>query len=174
MPLWKSGAFIADEWQMVADDQPVPDDVSAIVSLKRWREERDALGGRNAPLGLLIGAGSVWTDIAADLPRFPVIAVTIPKYADGRAFSIARLLRERDGYKGEIRAVGDYIIDQMPFMLRVGVDAFAVSNPVVEAALRRGEWPEVKEYLQPALESREVPAGTRPWARQRAPGQSRS
>ena len=54
---------------------------------------------RAAPLGLLIEPGSTWTDIAADLKRFPVIAVTIPKYADGRAFSIARLLRERDGYQ---------------------------------------------------------------------------
>ena len=170
MPLWKNGSFINDAWQVVADDQPVPEDASVIVSLKRWREERAALAGRNAPLGLLIAPGSIWTDIAADLPRFPVIAVTIPKYADGRALSIARLLRERDGYAGEIRAIGDYIIDQMPYMVRVGIDAFVVANPVVEKALARGEWPEVKEYLQPvaADAAREVPAGKRPWARRKA------
>ena len=168
MPLWKNGAFIEDGWQIVADDAPVPDGVAAIVSLKRWRDERAALLGRTAPLGLLIAPGSVWTDIAADLSRFPVIAVTIPKYADGRAFSIARLLRERDGYQGEIRAVGDYIIDQVPLMRRVGIDAFATSNPALIRAFERGEWPEVKEYMQPVAAAREVPAGTRPWARKRA------
>ncbi|MBZ0230392.1 MAG: DUF934 domain-containing protein [Bauldia sp.] len=171
MPLWKDGAFIDDSWAIVADDQPIPADTPAIVGLKRWREEHQSLAGRNAPLGLLITPGSVWTDIAGELPHFPVIAVTIPKYADGRAFSIARLLRERDGYQGEIRAVGDYIIDQVPFMRRVGIDAFQTDDPILIRALERGEWPEVKEYLQPAWAGDgEVPAGTRPWTRRKAPG----
>ena len=169
MPLWKNGAFIDDTWTIVADDAPVPGEGNAIVSLKRWRDERATLSERNAPLGLLVAPGSIWTDIVADLPRFPVVAVTIPKYADGRAFSIARLLRERDGYKGEIRAMGDYIIDQMPYMKRVGIDAFLVTNPIVEAGLKRGLWPEVTDYLQPAVGGSEVPAGTRPWTRKRGP-----
>jgi uncharacterized protein (DUF934 family) len=168
MPLWKDGAFIDDDWTIVPDDQPVPDGGQAIVSLKRWREERAALGLRNAPLGLLIEAGSAWADIVADLPRFPVIAVTIPKYADGRAFSMARLLRERDGYQGEIRAVGTYIIDQVPLMKRIGIDAFQTDDPILIAAFEKGEWPEVPHYLQPALDgSTEVPAGARPWARRK-------
>lgn len=166
MPLWKHGAFVDDAWHVVPDDQPVPDDAPAIVSLGRWRDEREALAGRNAPLGLLIAPGSDWRDVATDLPRFPVIAVTIPKYADGRAFSIARLLRERDGYKGEIRAVGDYIIDQVPLMMRVGIDAFETSDPILNAAFKKGEWPEVPHYLQPALGD-EMPAGPRPWVRRR-------
>ncbi len=173
MPLWKDGAFRQDDWTIIADDQPVPDGGKAIVSLKRWRDERAALAGRNAPLGLLIEGGSVWTDIAGDLARFPVIAVTIPKYADGRASSIARLLRERDGYAGEIRAVGNYIIDQVPFMMRVGIDAFETSDPVLIAAFEKGEWPEVPHYLQPGWPGDgEVPAGTRPWARQKRPASS--
>ena len=166
MPLWKDGTFIDDDWQVVADDAPVPDGAPAIVSLRRWREERGPLAERNAPLGLLLAPGSVWIDIVADLPRFPVIAVTIPKYADGRAFSIARLLRERDGYQGEIRAIGDYIVDQVPFMLRVGITAFQTENPILIRALESGALPEVTNYLQPASDSRpEVPAGTRPWTR---------
>ncbi len=166
MPLWKNGAFIADDWTIVADDEPLPEG-NAIVSLKRWREERETLAAPGAPLGLLIEPGSAWADIATDLKRFPVIAVTIPKYADGRAFSIARLLRERDGYTGEIRAIGSYIIDQVPLMARVGIDAFLTDDPVLIVALSKGEWPEVSHYLQPALGA-EVPAGTRPWARRRA------
>ena len=169
MPLWKNGNFVEDSWKVVADEEPVPESEKVIVSLKRWREERATLSERNAPLGLLIPPGSVWTDIVADLPRFPVIAVTIPKYADGRASSIARLLRERDNYQGEIRVMGDYILDQMPYMRRVGIDAFDVTNPNIVKGLERGDWPEVTDYLQPAYDGgHSVPAGTRPWTRKKA------
>jgi phosphoadenosine phosphosulfate reductase len=168
MPLWRSGAFVEDNWHVAPDGEPVPADAPVVISLKRWREEHDALAARNAPLGLLLEPGSVWTDVVADLPRFSLIVVTIPKYADGRAFSIARLLRERDGYKGEIRAAGAYIIDQVPFMMRVGIDAFETSDPILIAAFEKGEWPEVPHYLQPAWSGDgEVPAGARPWIRQR-------
>ena len=169
MPLWKNRAFVDDPWQMVPDDQALPTDVPAIVSLKRWRAERGALSERNAPLGLLIDPGSDWLDVVPDLARFPLIVVTIPKYADGRAFSIARLLRERDGYKGEIRATGIYIIDQVPFMMRVGIDAFVATDPILIKAFDDGVWPEVPHYLQPAWSGDgEIPAGTRPWIRKRA------
>jgi uncharacterized protein (DUF934 family) len=166
MPLWKDGAFASDDWVIVADGEPLPAQGSAIVCLKRWREERATLIEHAAPLGLLLEPGSAWGDIVDDLKRFPVIVVSIPKYADGRAFSIARLLRERDGYRGEIRALGAYIIDQMPLMRRVGIDAFLTDDPVLIAALSNGEWPEVAHYLQPGLGA-EVPAGTRAWARRR-------
>jgi len=168
MPLWKNGTFVADDWRIVEDDASLDEGGRVVISLKRWRAERDALAGRNAPLGLHIPPGSAWDDVVADLPRFPVIVVSIPKYADGRAFSIARLLRERDGYTGEIRAVGHYIIDQVPLMVRVGIDAFATDDPVLINAFETGEWPEVPHYLQPAFDRGvEVPAGTRPWARRK-------
>jgi phosphoadenosine phosphosulfate reductase len=168
MPVWKSGAFVDDPWQIVADDQPVPADVPVVLSLKRWRDERAALSQRNAPIALQIDPGHDWSDIVPDLPRFPVVVVTIPKYGDGRAFSIARLLRERDGYKGEIRATGNYIIDQVPYMARVGIDAYLTSDPIVIRAFETGVWPEVPHYLQPAFDhGTEVPEGTRPWIRKR-------
>jgi phosphoadenosine phosphosulfate reductase len=169
MSLWKSGGFVQDDWRVVADDAPLPDGEKVVVSLKRWRAERPALATRNLPLGLMIAAGEKWEDVVADLPRFPVIVVTIPKYADGRAFSIARLLRERDGYKGEIRARGEYIIDQVPLMMRVGIDAFETSDPILIRAFETGVWPEVPHYLQPAFdEGKAIPAGTRPWTRKKA------
>jgi len=167
MPLWKNGNFVEDSWRVVEDEEPLPEADQAIVSLARWRAERERLAERNAALGLLIPPGSDWSDIAADLPRFPVIALTVPKFADGRASSIARLLRDRDGYQGEIRVIGDYILDQMPYMRRVGIDAFQVDDPILLKALERGEWPEVTDYLQPTGEG-EVPAGTRPWTRRKA------
>ena len=165
MPLWKNGRFIEDDWRIVEDDQPVPESEKVVVSLKRWREERSALAERNAPLGLLIAPGSIWTDVVSDLPRFPLIVVTIPKYADGRAFSIARLLRERDRYQGEIRVTGVYIVDQIPLMKRVGIDAFQTEDPLVIKGLEQGLWPEVTDYLQPVNAAAEMPAGTRPWTR---------
>ena len=170
MALWKNGKFLEDSWQFVADDAALPDDVPVFVTLKRWRAERDTLAQRNAPLGLVFAPGSVWTDIIDDLPRFPAIVVEIPKYADGRAFSMARLLRDRDGYRGEIRATGIFIIDQVVLMRRVGIDAFQTDNPVLIRAFETGEWPEVPHYLQPAVGDVHAPGETRPWARVKRPG----
>ena len=70
--------------------------------------------------------------------------------------------------RGEIRAVGDYFIDQVPLMTRVGIDAFQTEDPILIRAFEKGEWPEVTDYLQPAIGPKEVPAGTRPWARKRS------
>ena len=169
MALWKDGQFIANEWRLVPKGVPLPHGVKAIVRLDRWKAERAVLSQRAEPLGLLLAPDSDWTEIIADLSRFAVIAVSFPKFADGRAFSIARLLRERDGYDGEIRAIGDYFIDQVPFMKRVGIDAFETDDPVLKNALGNGEWPEVAHYLQPGVTgAAEVPAGTRPWARRTA------
>ena len=107
MPLWKNGAFVDNDWVIVEDDSPIPDDAPAFVGIERWRAEREALAGRNAPIGLILSPGDEWSDVVGDLSRFPAIALRMPKFADGRAFSIARLLRDRDGYAGEIRAVGE-------------------------------------------------------------------
>ena len=166
MALWKDGRFVANEWRLVPEGASLPAGAKVIVDLDRWKAERAVLTRREEPLGLLLAPDSDWADIVADLPRFELIAVSFPKFADGRAFSIARLLRERDRFGGEIRAVGDYFIDQVPFMKRVGIDAFETDDPVLKNALERGEWPEVPNYLQPGLEgAAEVPAGTRPWTR---------
>ncbi len=165
MPLWKNGQFVEDAWRPVVDGEDISADAPVLVPLARWLAERETLSARNAPLGLLIPPGSDLAPIVADLDRFPVIAVSIPKYGDGRAFSIARLLR-RHGFGGEIRAVGIFIVDQMPLMRRVGIDAFEVPDAISRAVLERGVWPEVPYYLQPVDDRREAPAGTRPWLRQ--------
>jgi phosphoadenosine phosphosulfate reductase len=169
MPVWKNGALVEDGWRVAAEGEPVADGGPLIVPLARWRAERASLSTRNAPLGLLLGPGDDWSDVAADLSRFPLIAVAFPKPSDGRGFSIARWLRDRDNYAGEIRAVGKYIVDQMPLMRRVGIDSFAIESPFVLKALQEGVWPEVPFYLQPAERHQEVPEGTRPWARRPAP-----
>jgi uncharacterized protein (DUF934 family) len=168
MSLWKNGSFVDDAFRRVADDEALADGEGVIVSLARFRAERDVLLVRAAPLGVVIEPGADWSDIVADLPRLAVVAADLPKFADGRAFSIGRLLRDRDGFEGELRAVGAFFLDQIPFLKRVGFDAFSTDDPLVLKGLREGRWPEVTEYLQPVAEHGEVPAGTRPWARRPA------
>ncbi len=171
--IWKDGGFAADEWVTLKDDERLAGDKPTLVSLRRWRRDRDVLAARNAPVGLTFQPDAIWDDIKDDLSRFPVIAIAFPKYADGRGFSIARLLRDRDGYRGEIRAFGKFFADQMPYMRRVGFDAFVIDDPKLRKGLERGVWPEVPLYLQPIDDNREAPAGPRPWARRPTNGGGR-
>jgi len=117
-----------DAWPRLAAGAPVQDHGPVLVALSDWRERREELRRRNAPVGVWLDAGEMledWGDtLEEDLAVLPVIALTFPVFGDGRAYSLARLLRERHGYKGELRAVGDVLIDQIQFMVRVGFDAF--------------------------------------------------
>jgi len=165
-PLWKAGAFQRDVFTPAGDAGELPAG-PVIVSKARWLAERANLAGRNAPVGLLLAAGERIDDLAADLSRFDLIALDFPKFSDGRAFSTARLLREKHGFTGELRAVGNVLSDQIAFMRRVGFDAFEVSHAPSRRALAAGRVPEVTLHYQPATRP-EPPAGTRPWLR-RAP-----
>lgn len=163
--IWRDGAFRRDAWVKV-DATSLPNG-PVIVPKKRWLNEREQLGGRNGPLGLLVSAGETVDDIAGDLSRFALIALDFPKFSDGRAYSTARLLREKYGYTGELRAVGNVLADQIPLMRRVGFDSFEVTNAPTRRALTEDRLAEVKLHYQPATAA-EPPAGTRPWLR-RAP-----
>jgi len=77
------------------------------VPLAVWRSQRDALLGRAGGLGVWLDANDDPAHIAGDLAHFAVIAVNFPQFTDGRGYSIGRLLRERYGWRGELRAVGD-------------------------------------------------------------------
>lgn len=129
MPLIENGRAIDDPWTHVGDDQDLAPGVPAIVSLDRWRRERVSLIVRNTPIGVRLGAGDAPEEIAADLHRFDVVALDFPTFRDGRAYSSARLLRERFGYEGEIRAVGNVLRDQFAFMARCGFDAVEAEKP---------------------------------------------
>jgi phosphoadenosine phosphosulfate reductase len=147
----------------VREGETLPE-APAIVSKTRWLAERDGLAARTAALGLLIAAGEGVDDIAADLERFALIALDFPKFSDGRAFSTARLLREKHSYVGELRAVGNVLSDQVPYMRRVGFDSFEVTHAPTRRALIERRIAEVTLYYQPAGVA-EAPAGTRPWLR---------
>ena len=95
-----------------------------IVPLAVWRSQRDALLDRAGGLGVWLDANDDPALIAGDLGHFAVIAVNFPQFTDGRGYSIGRLLRERYGWRGELRAVGDVLRDQLFYLTRCGFDAF--------------------------------------------------
>jgi phosphoadenosine phosphosulfate reductase len=166
--IWRNGTFHRDTWAHVADDAPVPD-APVVLSRKRWLAERDALARRPSPLGLRLDAGEPIADIAADLPRLAPIELVFPKFSDGRAFSTARLLREKFGYTGELRAVGNVLSDQIPLMRRIGFDSFEVTHTPTRQALIEGRIPEVVLHYQPASPVEGTAIGPRPWLRRPQP-----
>jgi uncharacterized protein (DUF934 family) len=162
-PIWRGGAFHKDAWVAAPESEPLPE-VPVIFAKPQWLARRDRLAGHRAPLGLRIEPGETVDDIAADLPRFALIALSFPKFSDGRAFSAARLLREKHGFEGELRAVGNVLVDQIPFMRRVGFDSYEVTNAPTRRALVEGRIADVTLHYQPTGIA-EPPAGTRPWLR---------
>jgi uncharacterized protein (DUF934 family) len=166
MPLYQNNAFVADAWIKLADDAAVPAEGDVILPLPRWRKERSDLAARAGKTGVSIAPGENWDDLVAALPGVALIALVFPKYTDGRAFSTGTQLRVRHDYKGEIRAVGDVLLDEIALMIRCGFDAFEVTDERTIRALERGYVPKVSLFYQPAL-GVEAPAGTRPWLRRR-------
>ena len=134
MPLViKQRQIIADDWHLVVDEAELPAG-PVIVSLARWQQDKAALLARDAPVGVQLPNTVAVAEIAEDLPHWAVVALEFPKFADGRAYSQARLLRERFGYQGEIRAVGEVLRDQLFFMARSGFDAFVLRADQDQAA----------------------------------------
>ena len=97
-------------------------------SLPLWLASRDQFAGKALPLGIWLEAHDDLKDVVPDLPRFELVAVNFARFSDGRGYSIARLLRGRYGYKGELRAVGDVLLDQLFYLMRVGFDAYALRD----------------------------------------------
>lgn len=125
--LIKSGAYAQDNFVPVADDATLPDG-AVLVSLARFQKDRDALLARNTPIGVKLASDQNPQVLADDLSRLSLVALEFPKFRDGRAFSWARILRTRLGFTGEIRAVGDFLFDQVNYQHRVGFDAWEVPD----------------------------------------------
>ena len=103
-----------------------------IVPLALWQSQRETLLARPGRLGVWLKSDDEPGAVADDLRLFGVVAVDFPKFGDGRGYSTARLLRERYGWKGELRAVGDIFRDQLFYLASCGFDSFV---------LRKGEDP---------------------------------
>lgn len=164
MTVWKNGSFYEDawhyleaDWSCLTTDKVLSGDV--VMRLSDWNAcDWSSHDGR---LGLEIHADDDLDIISKDLEKFDLIVVTFPAFSDGRAFSIARLLRDRFGFQGEIRAKGAYILDQMPLAERCGITTFEISSEAVRTGLSRGAWPDMPRYYQHALDGEGDKARTR-------------
>lgn len=128
MPILKDQQIAENTWTFVADDAPLTDG-NITVSLKRWSEEKTQLLNRNGKAGIRLVPGDNTDTLSKDdLTAIDLIELDFPVFTDGRLFSIAQLLRSRDAYQGEIRAVGKFMADQVFYLHRVGVNAFELAD----------------------------------------------
>ena len=134
LQLIRDGKLIDDEWIVVQADGVLsaPTGAPTLFPLSVWLERRSELLAEKSASGKLIGVWLAPTDEASalvdDLPSLDLIAVHFPKFADGRGYSTANLLRQRYGYTGELRAFGDIGRDQLFYLARVGFDSFLISE----------------------------------------------
>ncbi|MEJ8473642.1 DUF934 domain-containing protein [Roseibium algae] len=164
--IFSNGTMSDENWVLIEADAEVPIEGDLLVDLSQYSASPESYIAEGRKIAVLVAAGDDVEKLQGHLDHLAHVAVEFPKFTDGRGFSAARVLREQMEYKGDIRAVGDYILDQVPLMRRCGVSSFALTKPEVLKALADGEWPEVTKYLQPVGTVEEMPAGTRPWARQ--------
>jgi uncharacterized protein (DUF934 family) len=128
MPLVKNAKISTDPFVHVADDEAVPEGGAVLISAKRFLEDPALFAARVGETGVIWPNNRDLDDLVPHLGQVVVVALVFPSFRDGRAYSQARLLRERYGYKGELRATGQVLRDQFVFMLRAGFDAFEVKK----------------------------------------------
>src|SRR5690606_12670611 len=113
MALIKHNELVDDSFVDVSHAEGIPESGAIIVSLEQWQSQREQLLARGTPLGIRLRSDQTPALIVDDLPHFALVALEFPKFRDGRAYSYARLLRERYGFTGELRAVGDVLMEQL-------------------------------------------------------------
>jgi uncharacterized protein (DUF934 family) len=150
--LVKDNRIVEDNFTPVADGEALPDG-PVIVSLKRFLAERDHFLASGRPFGVRLESGESPQALQPDLGKLAVVVLHIPAFRDGRAFSAARLLRTRLGYRNEIRVTGHFLLDQIAFYTRVGVDAFDVA-PNISVADIQTALHEISDVYQPSVDGR--------------------
>jgi uncharacterized protein (DUF934 family) len=133
MPLLKSGKIVDDVWAFVEDGHELSPGGCITVSLGRFLSEHEQLLHRNRSIGVRLQNTDDPALLAPFLDQIQVIELQFPKYTDGRAFSQSQMLRRRYGYKGEVRAIGQVLRDQLRLMIRSGFDAMQVEDPEITA-----------------------------------------
>ncbi len=126
MRVIKDNQIVEDQWQRlekIEPGQPLPEG-DIIVPFAYWLANRETLLDRNGNTAVSITGDNKIDEVAGVASQFDLIALEFPLFKDGRCYSHARLLKERYGYKGELRAVGDVLRDQLFFMKRCGIDSF--------------------------------------------------
>jgi uncharacterized protein (DUF934 family) len=128
MPLIKDAGQVEDRYQRIADDVPVPEEGPVLLPAARFLAGAERIAGRPGATGVMWPNDRDIGELAPYLDLLALVALVFPAFKDGRAYSQARLLRERHGYRGELRATGDVLRDQFLFLVRAGFDAFEVKK----------------------------------------------
>jgi len=150
MALVRDGRAVDDGFAPVTTDAPWPEAGGLLIDPELWQSSREALLASGRPLGLKLRSDQHPDIVIADIEHFSMIALEFPVFRDGRAYSY------RAGFGGELRAVGDVLLDQLHYMQRVGFDAFDIDAADPEAAFRQAQ-AEYSVWYQPAGDDR-------PWA----------
>jgi uncharacterized protein (DUF934 family) len=165
MTLFKEGRFAPDPWRHIDDVEALPADGYVILTVEHWRRLAPLKRPTNMAFGLLLEPSQPAEAIAADLPFLSLIAIQFPKFTDGRGYSIAQQIRSRYAFKGELRATGDVLFDQLQFMARCGFDAFEISDPATIRLLEEQHNPDtMRHFYQPGREPEES-VGPGAWRR---------
>lgn len=160
MPLIKHGAVIADPYVSVGDDAPLPEGVPILIPAARFFVSPAEILNRDAPVGVIWPNSKNVAELAPWLDRLALVALVFPSFKDGRAYSQARLLRERHGYRAELRATGQVLRDQFVFLVRAGFDALDVAKAADAEAFAQA-LARYTVFYQPAGEGRVPAAGVR-------------
>jgi uncharacterized protein (DUF934 family) len=155
MRLIKGGAFVEDPYTAVSDDSPLPETGLFVVTLARFKKDRDAILARNVPIGVRLTSADSPESLGEDLRRLSLVVLEFPYFKDGRAFSWARMLRTRLGFMGEIRGCGHFLYDQIAFMDRSGFDAYEVPESFTLEQFRRALG-EISVAYQPSIDGRKT------------------
>ncbi len=134
MPLVKGGRVVADNFTRIEDGAELPASGNILVPAARFLADHAEYAGRDGAVGVIWPNDKNIAELAPHLDRLALIVLVFPGYRDGRAYSQARLLRERYGYRGELRATGQVLRDQFLIMLRAGFDEFDIVKEADAAA----------------------------------------
>jgi uncharacterized protein (DUF934 family) len=160
--VWNREGVVENDRWIAGPDAGIEE--SPFVSLDEALEIA-ATGGTG--IGVIIAPGDDAARLATIVDRLAIVALDFPAFNDGRAFSHAALLRERLGYAGEIRAVGAVLLDQVPFMLRVGIDSVETAHEPTARRLTEMRLPGIDLHYQPSARP-SVPTNTYSWRRRAA------
>lgn len=161
--IWNESGFVADDpWVIETEETKAGSNEKAILGLDAFLAKVAETDETN--LGVLINPADDVRKLEGHQDRLALVAVAFPAFNDGRAFSHASLLRARLDFKGEVRAVGDVLIDQIPLMLRCGIDSFAVSNATALKRLAENRLPGIDNHYQPTARPAQD-AGSYSWRR---------
>jgi len=128
--LIKDNRVVDDSWTILADDTQSLPDGDLLLSFAQWQTFSNQIEAHKGNVGVVIEGNAEIEDIIEPLLNLPLIAINFPKFADGRGFSLASLLRDRYNYRGEIRAVGGFIRDQLYLLNRCGFNAFKFTEDI--------------------------------------------